>query len=65
MSGVATAPFSCILRRPRATRRHVARAVNVPERRVARNLDRLVADGLLVLVADGASPALSSYQLPY
>ncbi|MEV7277749.1 winged helix-turn-helix transcriptional regulator [Streptomyces sp. NPDC093111] len=63
MAGVATAQFSCILQRTRATRRRVARAVNVPEGRVARNLDRLVADGLLVLVADGASPALSSYRL--
>jgi hypothetical protein len=48
---------------PGATMRNVARATGVPERLVARNLDRLTADGLLVLVADGATPALRSYRL--
>lgn len=65
MSEVSTAPFSWILRRTRATRRHVARVVNVPERRTVRSVDRLVADGLMVLAADGGSPALGSYWLAY
>lgn len=47
---------------PGGTRRQVARAVSVPECRIARNLNRLV-DGLLVLVADGTSPTLRSYRL--
>ncbi|MDX2681508.1 hypothetical protein [Streptomyces soliscabiei] len=33
------------------------------ERVVARNPDRLTDDGLLVLVTDGATPALRSYRL--
>lgn len=48
---------------PGATTRHVARAVGVSERVVAQNLDRLTDDGLLVLVTDGATPALRSYRL--
>lgn len=48
---------------PGAATRHVARAVGAPERVVARNLDRLTDDGLLVLVTDGATPALRSYRL--
>ncbi|WP_331447524.1 MarR family transcriptional regulator [Streptomyces xanthochromogenes] len=48
---------------PGAKTRHVARAVGAPERVVARNLDRLTDDGLLVLVTDGATPALRSYRL--
>ncbi|QNE77341.1 MarR family transcriptional regulator [Streptomyces finlayi] len=43
--------------------RHVARAVGAPERVVARSLDRLTDDGLLVLVTDDATPALRSYRL--
>ncbi|MFG2716876.1 MarR family transcriptional regulator [Streptomyces sp. NPDC048416] len=49
--------------RPGALTRHVARAVGAPERVVARNLDRLTDEGLLVLVTDGATPALRSYRL--
>ncbi|MFD4480370.1 winged helix-turn-helix transcriptional regulator [Streptomyces sp. NPDC058471] len=48
---------------PGAATRHVARAVGVPERVVARNLDRLIDDGLLELATDGATPALRSYRL--
>ncbi|MER0483258.1 winged helix-turn-helix transcriptional regulator [Streptomyces sp. Edi2] len=48
---------------PGAATRHVARAVGASDRRVARNLDRLTDDGLLVLVTDGATPALRSYRL--
>ncbi|WP_338149726.1 winged helix-turn-helix transcriptional regulator [Streptomyces nigrescens] len=48
---------------PGAATRHVARAVGASERVVARNLDRLAADGLLVVVSDGATPALRSYRL--
>jgi hypothetical protein len=48
---------------PGAATRHVARAVGAPERVVARNLDRLTDDGLLVLVTDGAPPSLRSYRL--
>ncbi|MGW0535092.1 winged helix-turn-helix domain-containing protein [Streptomyces sp. NPDC003032] len=48
---------------PGAGTRHVARAVGVSERVVAQNLDRLTEDGLLVLVTDGATPALRSYRL--
>lgn len=43
--------------------RHVARAVGAPKRVVARNLDRLTDEGLLVLVTGGATPALRSYRL--
>ncbi|MFI0218265.1 MarR family transcriptional regulator [Streptomyces lydicus] len=46
-----------------AATRHVARAIGARERVVARNLDRLTDDGLLVLVTDGATPALRSYRL--
>ncbi|QDQ16616.1 winged helix-turn-helix domain-containing protein [Streptomyces spectabilis] len=48
---------------PGAATRHVARAVGASERVVSRNLDRLTDDGLLVLVTDGATPALRSYRL--
>ncbi|AWN30069.1 hypothetical protein DKG71_31385 [Streptomyces sp. NEAU-S7GS2] len=48
---------------PGAATRHAARAVGASERVVARNLDRLAADGLLVVVSDGATPALRSYRL--
>ncbi|WP_343034447.1 winged helix-turn-helix domain-containing protein [Streptomyces sp. 769] len=48
---------------PGAATRHIARAVGASERVVARNLDRLTDDGLLVLVTDGATPALRSYRL--
>lgn len=48
---------------PGATTRHAARAVGASERVVGRNLDRLTDDGLLVLVTDGATPALQSYRL--
>lgn len=48
---------------PGAATRRVARAVGAPERVVARNLDRLTDDGLLVLVTCGATPALRSYRL--
>lgn len=44
---------------PGAAPRHVARAVGASERVMARNLDRLTDDGLLVLVTDGATPPLS------
>jgi hypothetical protein len=43
--------------------RHIARAIGASERVVARNLDRLTCDGLPVLDADGATPALRSYRL--
>ncbi|GGS93588.1 hypothetical protein GCM10010254_12000 [Streptomyces chromofuscus] len=46
-----------------AAPRHVARALGAPERVVARNLDRLTDDGLLVVVAVGATPGLRSYRL--
>ncbi|WP_434600527.1 winged helix-turn-helix domain-containing protein [Streptomyces sp. A5-4] len=48
---------------PGSTTRHVANAIGAPERVVARNLDRLTDDGLLVIVTDGATPALRSYRL--
>ncbi|MFF7408794.1 MULTISPECIES: winged helix-turn-helix transcriptional regulator [Streptomyces] len=48
---------------PGAATRHVARAVGASERVVARNLDRLTDDGLLVVVSDGATSALRSYRL--
>ncbi|MDW4907803.1 winged helix-turn-helix transcriptional regulator [Streptomyces sp. ADMS] len=48
---------------PGASTPHVARVVGASERVVARNLDRLTDDGLLVLVMDGATPALRSYRL--
>lgn len=48
---------------PGAATRHVARVIGARERVVARNLERLTADGLLVLVTDGVTPALRSYQL--
>ncbi|WP_416531610.1 hypothetical protein [Streptomyces coelicoflavus] len=41
----------------------MARATGVPERLMTHNLDRLTDDGLLVLVADDATPALRSYPL--
>ena len=37
--------------------RHVARVVAAPEHVVARDLDRLIDDGLGVLVTDGATPS--------
>lgn len=57
------AALAHVAARPGAATRHVARAVEVNERVVARNLDRLTDDGLLVLVTDGATPALRSYRL--
>ncbi|MEV6052831.1 winged helix-turn-helix domain-containing protein [Streptomyces sp. NPDC052107] len=48
---------------PGAATRQIARAVGASERVVARNLDRLTADGLLTLVTDGANPAHRSYRL--
>lgn len=42
---------------------HVAPAIRAPEHVVARNLDRLTDEGLLVIVTDGATPALRSYRL--
>lgn len=48
---------------PGVATRHVARAVGAPEHVVVRNLDRLTGDGLLALVAGGATPALRSYRL--
>ncbi|MGD3111539.1 winged helix-turn-helix domain-containing protein [Streptomyces sp. YGL11-2] len=48
---------------PGAATRHVAHAIGVSERGAARSLDRLTDDGLLVLVSDGAPPALRSYRL--
>lgn len=48
---------------PGAATRRVARAIAVPERVVARNLDRLTDDCLLALVTDCATPALRSYRL--
>jgi hypothetical protein len=48
---------------PGAATRHVAQAVGTSERAVARNLDRLTSDGLLMLVTDGATAALRSYRL--
>ncbi|MGW0998373.1 winged helix-turn-helix transcriptional regulator [Streptomyces sp. NPDC002523] len=52
-----------VAKHPGSSTSHVARAVGVSERAVAQNLDRLTADGLLVLVADGETPALRSYRL--
>ncbi|WP_079055858.1 MarR family transcriptional regulator [Streptomyces caeruleatus] len=46
---------------PGVTARHVARVTGIPERLVARSLDRLTDDGLLVPVADGATPEVRSY----
>ncbi|MEU1629334.1 MarR family transcriptional regulator [Streptomyces sp. NPDC020096] len=48
---------------PGAATCHVVRAVGPSERVVARSLDRLTDDVLLVLVTDGATPALRSYRL--
>lgn len=45
---------------PRAVTRHVACAIEVPEREVSRP----TGDGLLVLVTDGATPVLRPYRLP-
>ncbi|MFE4333231.1 MarR family transcriptional regulator [Streptomyces sp. NPDC056638] len=41
----------------------VSGAIEASERVVVRNLDRLTDDGLLVIVADSATPALRSYRL--
>lgn len=48
---------------PGAEARAVARGVGETERVVTRNLGRLTADGLVILVEDDANPALSSYWL--
>lgn len=48
---------------PGADTRYVARSVGATERVAARSLDRLMDDGLLALVSDGATPALRSYRL--
>ncbi|MGW2720484.1 winged helix-turn-helix transcriptional regulator [Streptomyces sp. NPDC001492] len=48
---------------PGAQTHSVARAVGANQRVVARNLSRLIDDGLLVLVTDGATPRLRSYRL--
>ncbi|MEU9623282.1 MarR family transcriptional regulator [Streptomyces sp. NPDC087228] len=48
---------------PGAATRQVVAAIEAPERVVVRNLDRRTEDGLLVLVTDGATPALRSYRL--
>ncbi|MFJ4918516.1 MarR family transcriptional regulator [Streptomyces sp. NPDC088725] len=57
------AALAHVAEHPGATTRHVARSIGVPEGVVVRNLDRLTDDGLLVLVTNGASPALRSYRL--
>lgn len=48
---------------PGAATRHVAHAIGAPERIAVRDFDCLTRDGLLVLVTDGATPALRSYRL--
>ncbi|WP_246204259.1 MarR family transcriptional regulator [Streptomyces tailanensis] len=48
---------------PGVATRHSAQAIGASERVVARNLDRLTSDRLLVLDADDATPALRSYRL--
>lgn len=48
---------------PGSATRYVARAIRAPECVVARNLDRLTDEGLLVIATDGATPALRSYRL--
>ncbi|MFJ8732785.1 winged helix-turn-helix domain-containing protein [Streptomyces bauhiniae] len=49
---------------PGAETRGIAQAVGVPERLVARNLDRLVEEGFVVQVEGDVHPALRSYRLP-
>ncbi|MGW7725921.1 winged helix-turn-helix transcriptional regulator [Streptomyces canus] len=46
---------------PGAATRQVARAVGASERVVARNLDRLTDDGLLVLVMGGEPPVVPGW----
>jgi hypothetical protein len=43
--------------------RDVAWGIGTPERAVVRHLERIANDGLLVLVTDGATPALRSHRL--
>lgn len=50
---------------PGAATPRVARVVGASERVAARNPDRLTDDVLLVLVTDGATPALRSYRLAF
>lgn len=48
---------------PDSTTRQVARAIRIPQRRVAHHLDRLTDDGLLAVASGGGPRALRSYRL--